>query len=128
MCDCKIPFSFLISFTLFLSILSMAWIVLIFKTFVKMKNDKIIASQIGQRLREFRLKMVSRDDYPERDASYEWMAKRFNEDHPDDPIGRGQIKQQEDSPQWEYLFWLKKRFKLNLRWAIENLGKPIGDK
>jgi hypothetical protein len=92
----------------------MVGIVLIFKTFVKMKNDNIIAYEIGQRLKEFRVQTLR--------VGTQKLANKFNEDHPDESIGRSQITNWESSPGWTYLFWLHKRCKLNLMWAIK--GDP----
>lgn len=104
-------FAILIAFN---SALSMGCIVLIFKTLVKMKNDNILAYEIGQRLKEFRQQVL--------EVGTQRLAHRFNQDHADEPIRRGQITNWEKSPGWEYLFWLNKRCKLNLIWALK--GKP----
>lgn len=79
-----------------------------------MKNDKIIDFQIGQRLKEFRTDTL--------EIGTQRLANKFNEDHPEELIGRGQITNWEISPGWEYLFWLRKRCKLNLLWAL--IGEP----
>lgn len=112
--DC---FIFLSTSIVFISILSIACILLIFKTLVKMKKDKIIAAQIGQRLKEFRLNHIN--------AGTQRLANAFNKDHKDEPIKRGQITNWENSPGWEYLLWLNKRYRLNLNWALKGNGYKL---
>ena len=83
-----------------------------------MKKDKILAAQIGQRLKEFRMDTLKIGTLR--------LANKFNEDHPGEPIGRGQITNWEVSPGWEYIYWLERRCKLNLLWALKgDPHKPI---
>ncbi len=80
--------------------------------YFRMLNDIEIKGMLARQVKKFIATELG-------DVGPEDIAKAMREDFPKAKITRQWIRSQIQTPGWAFIFWLKKRYRMNFEWLLE---------